>query len=169
MAVFRSDRYPYILDHQATSDFFVHADNWFIYTRNPIMAIPPLIVENEKAPLSYAFRREKIFELSGIDLNDYASPIEKAARAYAHWYMLALKRKHTAILRVESFLEDCQQYIEGYNFEAVDLSSTERGAGKPYLGVRHYPSTLPDDWRNSVSKDTFQVLRDIGEILGYDV
>lgn len=164
-----SDKYPYISDHQATSDFFIHADNWFIYARNPITAIPSLIVENEKAPLSYAFRREKISEFFGIDLNEYTSPIEKAARAYAYWYMLALKRKPTAILRIENFLEDCQHYIDGYNFVAVDISGTERGAEKPYLGVRHRPSALPDEWRDSVSKDTFQVLRDVAKILGYDV
>ena len=111
-----SARYPYISDQQAISDFFVHADNWFIYARSPITAIPSLIIENEKAPLSYAFRREKIIEVSGIDLNEYVSPVEKAARAYAHWYLLALDRKHTAILHVENFLEDCQTIHQRIQF-----------------------------------------------------
>lgn len=162
-----SDNYPYILDRQARSDFFVHADNWFVYAHNPINAIPSLIVDNQKAPLSYAFRREAIYKDSGVNLDDFSSPVEKAARSYAHWYFLALKRKPKAVLRVEHLLKDCRRHIEGHDFADAQVSATAAGSGKPYLGVVHVPVALDAEWLNQLPKPTLKILTDICEILGY--
>jgi len=164
-----SDRYPYVADPGAQSDFFVHADEWFVYTRDPLTAIPSLIIENQKAPLSYAFRREAILKRSGVNLDDFASPVEKAARAYAHWYLLALERKPKAVLRVEHLLDDCRRHIAGQAFEAVKISAEEGGAGKPYLGIVHSPVSLAADWMEACSKQTLAVLKDVADRLGYAV
>jgi hypothetical protein len=164
-----SDRYPYISDRQAQSDFFVHADTWFLYARDPVSALPSLIVENQKGPLSYAFRREAIYKDSGVNLDDFASPVEKAARSYAHWYLLALKRKPKAVLRVENFLEDCRRHIPGHRFEPVEISAAERGAGKPYLGVVHPPVSLPGGWMEAMPNGTLDLLRDVANRLGYSL
>lgn len=164
-----SNQYPYISDPQAQSDFFVHAERWFVYARNPVSAIPSLIVENEKAPLSYAFRRELIYQHYGVNLDDFASPIERAARAYAHWYMLALARKPEAVLRVEHFLADCRQYIGDHQFEAVEIEAKESGAGKPYMGVIHVPAKLDSDWAKAVSNTTLDILASVAAALGYSM
>lgn len=164
-----SDSYPYISNRQASSDFFVHADHWFLYARNPISAIPSLIVENQKAPLSYAFRRDAIYEDSGVNLDDFAAPVERAARAYAHWYLLALKRKPKAVLRVENFLEDCRLHIGGHEFQDVALEASERGSGKPYLRVIHAPVPLADDWMETMPKSTLAILGDVATSLGYSL
>jgi hypothetical protein len=164
-----ADNYPYIADRQARSDFFVHADRWFLYARNPVTAIPSLIVENRHAPLSYAFRREAIYKSSGVNLDDFASPVERAARSYAHWYLLALKREPQAVLRVEKFLEDCRRDIAGRDFRAVEIKSAQAGAGKPYLGVVHTPEVLRDGWIDSLSRETFQTLKRVADNLGYQI
>jgi hypothetical protein len=164
-----SENYPYVFDRQARSDFFVHADEWFVYARNPVTAIPSLIVENQQAPLSYAFRREAIHRLSGINLDDFVLPVEKAARSYAHWYLLALKREPRAVLRVESFLEDCRSHLSGRDFKAVDVPAAQAGAGKPYLGVVHKSEALENGWMERLSKETFQTLKRVSDILGYKI
>jgi hypothetical protein len=130
-------------------------------------AIPSLIIENQKAPLSYAFRRQKIFDLSGVNLDDFTSPVEKAARAFAHWYLLALKRQPRGVLRVENFLHDCQVNIRGHEFHALDVSFAETGADKPYPNVRHDPKALGCDWMNDMSSETLALLRDVAGTLGY--
>src|SRR5262249_40490582 len=164
-----SENYPYVSDRQARSDFFVHADFWFLYARNPLTAIPSLIVENRQAPLSYAFRREAIHKAAGVNLDDFASPAEKAARSYAHWYLLALKRQPKAVLRVEMLLEDCRRNIPGRDFRAVEIPAAETGAGKPYLGVVHKPETLPQGWIEHLSRETFQILQHVSATLGYPI
>jgi hypothetical protein len=164
-----SSSYPYISDRQAKSDFFVHADHWFVYARNPSDAIPSLIVENQKAPLSYAFRREAIHKASGVNLDDFATPVERAARAYAHWYQLALQRQPKAVLRVEHFLEDCRQSLPGHDIKAVAVPAAQGGAGKPYLGVVHKPQVLETGWMERLSRQTWQTLREVSAILGYKI
>jgi len=164
-----SDNYPYIFDRQAKSDFFVHAEHWFVYARNPVTAIPSLVVENQKAPLSYAFRRQAIYQDSGVNLDDFASPVEKAARSYAHWYLLALKRQPQAVLRVESFAEDCARHLRGHAIKNVEIPGREAGSGKPYLGFVHKPQVLEDAWMDRLSSATLQVLKQVSGVLGYQL
>jgi hypothetical protein len=164
-----SHNYPYVSDRQARSDFFVHPDTWFVYARSPVTAIPSLVVENQWAPLSYAFRRDAIYKNSGVNLDDFTSPEEKAARSYAHWYLLALKRQPKAVLRVEKFLEDCRQNIRSHDFAPVEILASEAGAGKSYLGILHKPDALEQGWMNRLSKETFQVLKHVSDYLGYQI
>jgi hypothetical protein len=164
-----SDGYPYIADQQARSDFFVHADAWLLYARNPLAAIPSLIVENQKAPLSYAFRRAAIHSSSGVNLDDFALPAERAANSYAQWYLLALKRNPRAVLRVEHLLDDCRTHLKGFTFQPVDVPAAASGAGKPYLGFVHSPEPLEHGWMDRLSGDTRKTLTRVAEILGYRV
>jgi len=164
-----SDNYPYVSDRQARSDFFVHADNWFVYARSPLTAIPSLIVENQHAPLSYAFRREAIYMTSGVNLDDFASPEEKAARSYAHWYLLALKRQPKGVFRVEQFLEDCRGNIRSHDFEPVEVSAPESGAGKSYLGFIHKPEIPQHGWIDRLPNETYQILKRVSDTLGYQI
>lgn len=164
-----SDRYPYITDRQAQSDFFVHVDQWFLYARDPARAIPSLIVENQKAPLSYAFRRDAILRSTGVDLDDFTSSLEQAARSYAHWYLLAMERRPKAVLRVESFLDDCRRHLSEHRFAAVDVSASEGGSGKPYLGYVHPPAGLEAGWLGDLSPETRRLLTEVAAALGYAV
>ena len=164
-----SHNYPYVSDRQARSDFFVQADNWFVYARSPLTAIPSLIVENQRAPLSYAFRREAIHMSAGVNLDDFISPEERAARSYAHWYLLALKRQPKGVLRVEEFLEDCRLNIRNHDFKPVEILAPEAGAGKSYLGIIHKPEVLEHGWMNRLSKETFLVLKHVSGNLGYQI
>jgi hypothetical protein len=164
-----SENYPYVFDRQAKSDFFVHADEWFVYARSPISAIPSLIVENKQAPLSYAFRRAAIHKMTGVNLDNFTSPIEKAARSYAHWYQLALQREPKAVLHVEKFLEDCRSNLREHAFKTVDVPAGQTGAGKPYLGVVHKSEALENVWMERLSKETFQTLKRVSDMLGYQI
>lgn len=164
-----SGNYPYVSDQQAKSDFFVHIKTWFVYARSPVSAIPSLVVENQRAPLSYAFRRKAIYEASRVNLDAFTAPEEKAARSYSHWYLLAMKRQPKGVLRVERFLEDCREHIRSRNFEPVKISASEAGAGKSYLGIFPKPEILEDCWMNRLSKETFRVLKNVSECLGYQI
>lgn len=164
-----SDHYPYITDRQAQSDFFVHVDEWFLYARDPARAIPSLIVENKKAPLSYAFRRDAILSQTGVDLDEFTVPLEQAARSYAHWYLLAMERRPKAVLRVESFLDDCLRHLPEHRFTEVDVSAAAGGSGKPYLGFVHPPAQLPAGWLGELTAETRRLLTEVAGALGYSV
>lgn len=164
-----SDDYPYITDPLARTDFFVHGERWLLYARHPLAALPSLIVENQKAPLSYAFRRAAIRAAAGVNLDDFPAPLERAARAYAHWYLLALQRRPQAVLRVEQLREDCGRAFEGRRFQDVQMPAHERGAGKPYLGFAHPPQPLPPDWSAHLSPETLGMLRGVASTLGYEI
>jgi len=165
----KAEDYPYVMERQAKSDFFLHFDRWLVYARNPVDAIPSLVVENRHAPLSYAFRREAIHKDCGVDLDEFTSPVERAARAYAHWYLLALQRRPEGVLRVESLLEDCRANIPGRPFETVEIPREESGAGKPYLGMVHPPQPLESGWMDRLSRETVDILRQVSERLGYEI
>jgi hypothetical protein len=164
-----SNNYPYIGDRQAQSDFFVHADEWFVFARNPISAIPSLIIENQKAPLSYAFRRDVIYAQTGVNLDGFASPIEKAARSYVHWYELALKRNPKAVLRVEHLSDDCRTHLKGHEFVEVEVSTEARGIGKPYLGIVHVPEPLAENWKENLSNQSLDLFDAMAKALGYQM
>lgn len=163
-----SEEYPYILDKRAVSKYFVHIENYYLYVRNPLDSIPSLIVENKKAPLSYAFRRKHTFDQLGVDLNDFSSPIERAVRAYIHWYQLALKNKPIAILQVENFLNDCRKHIDNHNFKEVDITKEEYSIGKLYLGVVPVkPMISRNDILENLSGETLSMLIKMNNEFGY--
>lgn len=162
-----STQYPYIADNLASSDYFLHIDHWYLYTRHPSKAIPSLIIENSKAPLSYAFRRKVINATFGINLDEIADPIERAAQSYIYWYQLALRRDIKAILRVEYLLVDCKTHLANHNFVQVEITNEEAGAGKPYLGVVHSPEPLKTDWMFQTSEKTLGKLAGLCELMGY--
>jgi len=162
-----SNDYPYINDKTAKNSYFVYPKKWYLYARNPVDAIPSLIIENEKGILSYHFRRKMIKECLGVDLEDYNKPIEKAARSYLHWYELALKREISGILRVELFHDDVHKHFPDCMFKDIFISDQEKGVGKPYLGYIHIPMPLARDWQKTLTNDTIKLLNKITDALGY--
>ncbi|GEM_PF-3966249 len=162
-----SDCYPYIDDKKSKSSYFLYFDELLLYVRNPLDAIPSLIIENQYAPLSYSFRRDQIKKIVGVNLDSFSNPVEKAIRSYVHWYQIALARKPMAILRVENFLEDCQLHFNDYQLQHFDISKASSGAGKLYLGAKHKPKTLEKNWEKLISKESLSLLIDVSKTLGY--
>jgi hypothetical protein len=163
------ENYPYIIDLAAEASFFLHFEHLLLYTRNPVQAIPSLVIENKKAPLSYAFRRRHILNRFGVSLDDYANPIEQAALAYAYWHLLALERQPEHILHVETMLEDCRIAFPDQDFAPYAIADRERGVAKPYLGFV-YPSTpLAADWVEQLTDPTRQILQGVAGTLGYTI
>ncbi len=159
--------YPYISDHAAQSGFFLHFEHLLLYTRNPVQAIPCLIVENKKAPLSYAFRRRHIRNRFGVSLDDYTNPIEQAALAYAYWHLLALERRPEHILHVESMLEDCRIAFPGREFAQDIIAEHDCAAENNYLGYDYPPAPLAAGWIEQLTDPTRQMLQGVSETLGY--
>ena len=162
------DNYPYIVDKAMRSDYFLSFDKTLIYARSPEAAIPSLIVENQKAPLSYDFRRKKIFEAFGVDIDLLPNAIARAAASYAYWYKISLKHKHQGVLQVENLLADATTIFDRDFIEPV-LSDKERGHSKPYLGQVYPPTKLPNDWKQHLTTSISAVLYEVSEALGYSL
>lgn len=69
-------------------------------TRNPIEAIPSIMVDNIYAPPSYEFRRQAILDEFDIDLNHLATNFQRAVASYAYWYKILLKQTFL-VFRIE--------------------------------------------------------------------
>ncbi|MCH8502328.1 MAG: hypothetical protein LAT77_10515 [Aliidiomarina sp.] len=164
-----SESHPYIADLLASNSFFLYPKKYFLYVRNPMRAVPSLITENQQAPLSYGYRRDRILEVLGINLDSFSCEIERAARAYIHWYELALRNTISGIVRIEHAVEDLNGMRVFGEVREFTISDKKSGKGKPYLGVAHENPDLPEDWVQTLATDTRVRLLMMARQFGYTV
>lgn len=165
--VVHDTEYPYIADACASNREFVYPEIQVVYTRDPKSAVASLVVENEQAPLSYAYRRDKILEHAGVDLEAFRTPLERAARTYIHWYELALRNVVAGVVRVERIEEDIADVLGVRDFKEVPLPEEKTGRGQKYLGIRHKPEPIDETEWKGIGVDTRAKLRLVSKQFGY--
>lgn len=162
------DNYPYVTDKAMRSGYFLNFDKTIIYARCPATAIPSLIIENQKATMSYDFRRKKIYEEFRVDIDILPNEIARAAASYAYWYKMSLKHKYQGVLQVENLLADSKALF-GSDFVEPLLSDREEWHSKPYLGEVYLPKNLPYNWKRHLTPSVSIVLQEVSEELGYSL
>ncbi len=125
------------------------------YLRDPIAAIPSIILENEangRANNSFVFRKRKLQANFGIDISELDA-LSAAAVSYALWNQLA-----------ETMAVDGQILVERPDFGAtypgiaieslprVNTSVSRFGAAKPDIDVSGVVKTVPSEARSALER-----------------
>lgn len=114
--------------------------------RNPIFAIPSIILENKYSPenRSFQFRRRWIHKELGIDLPNIvgadrdgmvlSDEVELALKTFLFWNRICELRKPNIVFRIE--YDFCK--LDSFNKTSVQLDTTKclrRNDSKPYQGT----------------------------------
>ena len=136
--------------HNATYRSFAHT---IAYVRNPIHAIPSIVLENGRGRSLY-FRRQHLLRTVGIDLADYRGPFERAVASFLLWYDVILDQGPELIVPVEradyvmgSFFAELPS-LQSRNIKTTaDLEAVVGNPGereKPAFGRESYVSLNAD-------------------------
>jgi GR25 family glycosyltransferase involved in LPS biosynthesis len=101
---------PYAFDQYARSRFYWKFDFVIHHVRNPLQAIPSIIVENKNSSLSFQFRRKHIKAQTGIDINSFETEISKAVVSFLKWNEIIDSSNPSLTVKIEN----CEKDI--YNF-----------------------------------------------------
>jgi hypothetical protein len=146
---------PYAKDSVASSRDGLAWSGLICVTRNPIEAIPSIMVDNIYAPPSYDFRRQSILDRFGVDLNHLATNFQRAVASYTYWYKILLQQT-SLIFRIENGpreLSDCLLRVDSAELsrmiagKQLEADPGRVNANKPYKRVvRQKIDPDPSDW-----------------------
>ena len=166
------DPYPFARNRGAELRRDKHFASVIHHVRNPIDAIPSIMVENKYSPVSYQFRRRHILKELALDLDAYPSEAERAVVAYLAWNRLIERMKPGLVVQVEDSEEKVRDLLVMMGLLAVDfipasLPPKNLNSGKPYQGqVIEKPALEPADWA-AVSAKTREELSQFCRQYGY--
>jgi hypothetical protein len=140
---------PYAQDEVARTRRALAWKHLVMPVRDLATAVGSVMRDSMHAPPSYQFRREHILRLSGLDLEQIATPLERAVHSVTTWtrIVLALEpalwfRIEDQHLRLRDFLVDAR--LCPPECRAVEIDTAPVNANKAYRGV-HYPKPEVDD------------------------
>lgn len=122
--------------------------------RDPQTAIGSIMRDSAHAPKSYAFRRDHILRALNIDLDDFATPLERAIWSLCGWSRIILSQSPDLVFRIEDGHHDLKLFLRenGYmnwlkslHLRALDLRPIN--ADKLYQGVTQpKPEITASQW-----------------------
>lgn len=93
------------------------------YVRDPVSAIPSIMIENCKGA-SFNFRRFHIARELGVDIAKYSDPIARAVASYVLWMEIVDLQKLLLTLRVERMAEDIKSGIDVFRNSGMNIDSS---------------------------------------------
>jgi hypothetical protein len=145
------DRHNCYGDDTLTRSRYRIAWDWLILVvRDPKQAVPSVMVENERAPISYAFRRKHIRKQMGIDLDDTRNPFHAAILSIVCWTEIILRQNPSLSFRIEDEQRRLVEFVvEKLQLRGIDqnqkLPSAWINAEKLYDGIKYAKPSVPDD------------------------
>jgi hypothetical protein len=133
------------------------------YVRNPRDAIPDIVHDNNLNPEALEYRRRHIRNTFGIDIEDCATGLERAALSYVYWNRIIELDGTEATVRIE----DQQEKLAGLFFEYGLLAQRpvpgwqipaeiEKNRQSPNMQTGH-ESISEESWLN-IRKDILEAL-----------
>jgi hypothetical protein len=146
---------PYSKDRIASLRDRLSWSGLICVTRNPVEAIPSIMVDNIYAPPSYEFRRQAILEQFDIDLNHLATNFHRAVASYTYWYKILLKQT-SLVFRIEEgpraladrlLNVDDVEFVNMITGKQISSDPGRVNSSKRYKGVvREKIDPNPSDW-----------------------
>jgi hypothetical protein len=134
--------------------------NTIAFVRNPLKAIPSIILEDCQGA-SFDFRRFHIARRFGVDIARLDNPLSRATASYIHWMRIVDEQEPSCVIRVESALGDLERNAAvleklGITFDAqarmavaavpkdINTSGIKFAVAKPKIEPENYQA-LPMD------------------------
>jgi len=165
---------PYALDEVARTRRAFAWRYLIMPVRDLATAAGSVMRDSQHAPPSYAFRREHILRLLGLDLNDFDSPLEQALWSITSWARIVLAQQPDLCWRIEDQAELLRDFLLSRTLcmpeqQATVLNTLPVNVNKPYQGVHHpKPDIIAADW-TKLSPNTRQEVAWYCERFGYSL
>ena len=167
-----ADDNPHALDAVARTRRAFAWKHLVLTVRDLATAVGPVMRHSVQAPPSYAFRREHILRLTGLDLDTLATPLERAVRSVTSWTRIVMAQQPALCFRIEDpsdrlrdFLVDVQLCAASRRDTVLDAAPVD--ADTAHAGA-HYPK--PEigaaEWR-ALPADTRAEIAWYGRTFGY--
>ena len=120
------------------------------HVRDISTAIPSIMLDNQFSPSSYEYRRIKILDRYGFDLNKLGNNFERAVASFIYWNCMIEEMQPDFVFSIENDLEDLKKFLSekiNVNLENITINQEPVNANKPYNGKVHQkPHISPEDW-----------------------
>lgn len=121
--------------------------------RDPLTAIPSIMRENDRAPVSFDYRRRHILATFGIDLAGFESRIDAAVASLYFWSRIITEQSPALIFRIEADISKVVSFLRdscgGLDINPSELNLSPVNTDKLYKGKRYPKDTLTgSDWRS---------------------
>ena len=138
--------------------------------RDPMTAAPSIVREDRHAPRSYEFRQTQIRELTGVDLDELPSELDRAVGSLCLWNNVIRDQSPDHVFRIEDGYEGLVSFLKSCGFglsnHGVDLSPTN--SDKMYRGVRYNKPEVDATVWSGLSDRVRALLQDYCDRYGYE-
>jgi hypothetical protein len=163
MFAVEADENPYALDDVARSR---HALVWkylVMPVRDLVTAAGSVMRDSTYAPPSYAFRRDYILRLLGIDLDKFKTPLEQAVWSVTSWCRIILEQNPDLWFRIEDQHERLRVFLIEKNLYMITerdqvLDTSPVNADKAYRGIRYpKPAVYAAEWNELPEESQLEI------------
>lgn len=168
-----ADENPYALDAVSRTRRAFAWKHLVMPVRSLADAAASVMRESEHAPPSYAFRRQHIAALTGLDLDTLPTPFERAVRSIVAWMRIVHAQQPALWFRIEDQADRLRDFLVEQGLvdaahRATVLDTAKVNADKAYRGVRHEkPAVDTAAWR-ALSPETQAEVAWYCATFGYD-
>jgi GR25 family glycosyltransferase involved in LPS biosynthesis len=172
MFAVEAEQNPYALDDVARTRRALAWKHLVMPVRDLASAAASVMRDSVHAPPSYAFRREHILRLTGLDLEALASPLERAVRSVTAWARIVLAQQPGLVFRIEDQHECLRDFLIQHHLcpaerRALVIDTSPVNADKPYGGVRQPKPEIDAAAWQSLPADTRAEIDWYGTHFGY--
>lgn len=121
----------------------LHWDVMIQVLRDPATAVPSIMREDARAPVSYDFRRRHILAETGIDLDGFESGIDRAVASLCLWHRIIAEQSPAFVFRVESGADALKSHLTDAGVAIGDPGAAD---ASPLDPESPEPDEEPADW-----------------------
>lgn len=140
--------FPFGADEIARGEVPFNSEVLIQIVRNPLKAIPSIMLDNLWSAQSYSFRRLTILNETGVDLDSFEENFERALNSLTLWNTLIRRRGPTFFVRLEDAHRTLPKLLRRLKIEKVSwaakLDSAPVNADKMFQGIRHIKPLITD-------------------------
>ena len=167
---------PYSKDEASSRREHLVFNSEFAVSRNPISAIPSIMIDNLYAEKSLEFRNKKILENFDVSISSFSTNFETAIASYTYWYKYIIE-KNIEIFRIENQIKSLSCILEEIFTDQTSLKITQEiidktgivNASKPYNGVVYEKENIEISNFFNIDKQLLKEFLDVVDSLGYKI
>ena len=167
---------PYSRDEASSRREHLVFNSEFAISRNPLNAIPSIMVENLYSEKSLEFRNKKILENFNVAITNFSTNLETAIASYTYWYKYIIE-KNIEIFRIKNQIKSLSCILEEIFTDQTSLKITQEiidktgivNASKPYNGVVYEKENIEISNFFNIDKQLLKEFLDVVDSLGYKI
>jgi|GEM_PF-5333639 len=164
----------YIPWEDKKTSYYVKFKYLIHYVRNPLDAIPSIVMENELHERAYNYKRNHILRELNWDIDEYENAIDKAIASYLGWNKLVELQCPHQVLKVENAVEEAVNFLQENSIITIDeervknivIDNKINNSEQKYRKAK--PQFTAEDW-GKISLELREYLIKFCQAYNYDI